>query len=138
MKNERLSKDKWRYFRSFARNFYLLALICVHVKEAFLGVIAALVQSVASEFLVAFNAEELYYTGKELPEEVLPGYLFGSKGEHKFVEIEVFVGDVWCLDFSVAINENLTFVTELPASLTSGEELAAVGAPLQHVLVVLE
>ena len=100
--------------------------------------IAALVQSVASEFLVAFNAEKLYYTGKELPEEVLPGYLFGSKGEHEFVEIEVFVSNVRRLYFTVAINENLTFVTELPASLTSGEELAAVGAPLQHVLVVLE
>ena len=100
--------------------------------------VTALIQAVTGEFLIAPNAVKLDNTGKELPEEVLPGYLFGSKGEHEFVEIEVFVGDVWRLDFSVAINENLTFVTELPAALTSGEELAAVGAPLQHVLVVLE
>ena len=100
--------------------------------------VAALVQSIACEFLVALNAEELNYTGKELPKEVLPGYLFGSKGEHEFVEIEVFVSNVWCLYFTMAINENLTFLTKLPAALTSGEELATVGTPLEHVLVVLE
>ena len=90
---------------------HLLALVSVHVEEASLWVIAALVQSVASEFLVALDAEELYHAGKQLPEEVLPGNLLGSEGEHEFVEVKVFVGNVRRLYLTVAVNENLTFFT---------------------------
>ena len=92
--------------------------------------VAALVQSIAREFLVALNAEELNYTGKKLPEEVLPGDFLGSEREDEFIEVEIFVGDMGRLYFTMGINENLTLLTKLPATLTSSKELATVSAPL--------
>ena len=101
-----------------------------HIKESFLRVIDALIEFIACELLITDYALELNDTGEELPEEISPWDFLSPEWQHKFVEFECLVSHVRCLDLTVSINENLTFVAKLPPSLTRGEESVAVGAAL--------
>ena len=64
---------------------HLLAFVRVHVEEAILGVVVALIEVVAREFLVALSALELDHAGKKFPEEVFPGDFLRAQAQHKFV-----------------------------------------------------
>ena len=57
----------------------------MHIKEALLWVVAALVQPIACEFLVTLCAVELYHAREQLPEQVLPWDLLGTETQHEFV-----------------------------------------------------
>lgn len=117
---------------------HLLALFRIHIEEAALGVVTALIQAVTGKFLVAFEAVKLDNARKKLPEEVLPGNFLRAQRQDELVELEALICHVWRLDLAVGVYEDLTFLTELPSSLTRCEERGTVSTALEHVLTVLK
>ena len=119
-------------------NGNLLSFVRLHIEKAALRMVVTLVQLVARESTIARRALELDDTGEQLPKEVPPGDLLGPQAEDKFVQLEVFVRNVRRGQLSMSIDENLTLLTDFPATLAMSEELATVGAPHQHIRVFLE
>lgn len=99
---------------------------------------AAMVDLGANEFLVAVSAPELLQTGKHLPKDVLPGYLFLSQEHYEFVNVPMFVILMFGDNVSMEVNEYIGFGAVHPFALHICVQRITIDTAMKHIVLLFE